>query len=120
MAVKSTKKQNQKDSKKESTFRTLTEALSQAGIRVKREKLRSGSGWQASSGACRLHTDSLLLIDSRLPQDEQINFLADKILSLDAQVPEYILERLPQPLVHKFTQGDQGDSAQSSPAQESI
>ena len=103
MAVKRSKSQNPKDPKKEATYRALTEALSQVGIRVKREKLRSGSGWQASSGACRLHTDSLLLIDSRLPQDEQINFLADKVLSIDSEVPEHILERLPEPLVHKLT-----------------
>lgn len=79
------KKSEQKDPKKESILKDLAQLLKAAGFEVRREELKRGPGWAASSGSCRAQNQKLILIDRKLPQDDQINFLISKIV--DCKVP---------------------------------
>ncbi len=68
-----------RDSKKESLIRDLSTELKAAGFVVRREKLKQGFGWKVMSGEC-MHTEqNMIFVDSRMPQDEQIAFLKQKI-----------------------------------------
>jgi hypothetical protein len=102
-----------RDGKKEVVFRTLCSLMEEkAGVRVRREKLKQGHGWQAISGACRLATNTLLFVDSKLSQDEQIEFLLSKISSSQVRFDRADLEerKLPRAIVRAIM----GDSAKSA------
>jgi hypothetical protein len=71
-----------KDPKKEATFKALTELVEQNGYTVRREKLKRGLGWKVYSGACRSNDQLIIFVDQRLSQDEQINFLQERIRAL--------------------------------------
>lgn len=53
----------------------LSERLEKAGYCVRREQLKQGFGWKTVSGMCRLNSDRLILVDRKLPIEEQIVFL---------------------------------------------
>ena len=80
---------------KEATLRELVRLLGLAGFVVRREKLKQGHGWKVLSGNCRLDEAKLIFVDTRLPQDEQINFILDRILALSISLAEADLEKLP-------------------------
>ena len=67
-----------KDPKKEMLFKSYLAVFEEAGIAVRREKLRRGLGWQVHSGNCRLERSRLVLVDQRLSQDDQLAFLRDQ------------------------------------------
>jgi hypothetical protein len=71
-----------KDSKKEATIRNLIEKLNEHGHSVRREELKRGLGWRVQSGICRADKDRLIFVDTRLTQDDQIEFLQSTILKL--------------------------------------
>lgn len=71
---------------KESLLRGLADILSSSGYSVRREKLKQGHGWRAVSGSCRVLADKMVFLDRRLPADEQIDFLIDRITSFGIQV----------------------------------
>lgn len=79
---KKTKRASQasaKDPVKEGIFKGMVNLFEQAGIAVRREELKRGHGWKATSGFC-IHNDvPTLFVDRLLPQDEQISFLAEQI-----------------------------------------
>ena len=77
---------NAKDKIKENVFKELSGVLQKAGVRVRREKLKSGPGWKAVSGGCRVESQHVLFVDPRMPQDDQILFLRSRVqqLGLDA------------------------------------
>lgn len=80
MAVKTKKVQSQdKNPEKEGLIRDLIKSIEEKGVEVRREKLKQGPGWKVTSGACRLETKKIVFLDSRLPQDDQIEFLKIKI-----------------------------------------
>ena len=79
-----------KDPKKESYFKQLSANLMNLGVSVRREKLGAGPGWKAMSGACRLDSQALLFVDPRLPQEDQILFLKNRLHQLGHEVPEYV------------------------------
>jgi hypothetical protein len=102
-----------RDGKKEVVFRTLCSLMEEkAAVRVRREKLKQGHGWQAISGACRLATNTLLFVDSKLSQDEQIEFLLSKIAASQISFVRAELEarKLPRAIVRAIM----GDSAKSA------
>ncbi len=70
------------DPKKESLFKELSSTLAAAGYSVRREKLKAGPGWRAISGSCRAEEQKLIILDSRMPQNDQITFLSKKIEEL--------------------------------------
>lgn len=80
------------DPKKEKIINELSSALLDAGFEVRRERLKQGYGWKALSGACCLDKRDLIFVDRKLPQDEQISFLAAKIVALQVAVK---LKKLP-------------------------
>jgi hypothetical protein len=91
-----------RDAKKEGVYRTLSQILGSAGHQVRREELRRGPGWRAMSGSCRMKDDSLILVDRRLPQDEQLDFLVDRLLELKCCVPQENFDRLPKPIANRL------------------
>jgi|GEM_PF-1210030 len=73
------------DSKKESVYKQLCLLLERAGVSVRREELKRGPGWKVVSGSCRALERKLVLMDRALTQDDQIAFLAAKVV--EHQVP---------------------------------
>jgi hypothetical protein len=85
-----------RDAKKDAIFRELAKVLHDAGCEVRREKLKQGSGWRVMSGACKANEQSLIFVDSRLDQDEQITFLVTRIVQLGVEATEEQLENIPE------------------------
>jgi hypothetical protein len=81
MAVKK-RKSAVRDQKKESVYKGLALELAEHGYTVRREKLKQGSGWKVMSGQCTLESQSLIFVDSRMTQDDQIAFLQAKLATL--------------------------------------
>ncbi len=77
-----TNKANPRDPKKEGILRDLSARFGGAGFLVRRERLKTGPGWKAVSGSCRAGENQFIFVDSRLTQDEQIEFLKTKALEL--------------------------------------
>ena len=63
-------------------LKDLISQLEQTGYRVRREQLKQGFGWKTVSGTCRLNADKLILVDRRLPIEEQLVFLRSMLLQL--------------------------------------
>ena len=96
MAVKGKRVQAQKkDYKKERVFRLLADQIASTGITVRREQLRRGQGWRASSGSCILKSSNLILIDSSLHQDDQVELLVGYLRDLKTEFDPQWLEELP-------------------------
>ena len=92
----------EKDPKKELLVKSLSTLIERAGVQVRREELKRGHGWKATSGFCHHNTNPVLFLDRLLPQDEQISFLLDQIEELKIQTdlnetsefPEVVQRRL--------------------------
>ncbi len=89
-----------RDPKKEIIFRLLARQLEGQGFDVRRELLRQGHGWKVSSGSCSADGKRYLFVDRRLTQDEQISFLLNQINDMNIEMPEAVLEQLPDPVRH--------------------
>ena len=95
-------RKNTWDPQKDSIFKQLAELLIAQGYSVRREELKQGHGWKVASGSCRLNRQKLIFVDRKLPQDEQITFLIQRITAAGfrptqeqiAQLPEKIQEML--------------------------
>ena len=81
-SIVKTKTGIKRDPQKELTFSVLCDLLGQAGYGVRREALKQGIGWKTLSGACRARANRLIFVDRRMPQDEQIAFLASKLAAI--------------------------------------
>ncbi len=95
-------KDKQAIKEKESLLRELASILGSSGFRVRREKLKQGHGWRAVSGACRVLQDKLIFLDRRLPQDEQIEFLVERIAESGIEVPSDRIGSLPSAIARRF------------------
>lgn len=73
---------NKVDPKKERIFKTLVELFPSFGYQVRREELKRGPGWRASSGCCRKLDEKIVFVDRRSSQEDQIAFLLKEILAL--------------------------------------
>lgn len=85
---------------KDRVFKTLAKIIEVKGFKVRREELKAGPGWRASSGACRARTDRLIFVERRLPQDEQLNFLLATALELGLVFSAEELAELPEATQH--------------------
>lgn len=56
-------------------LKLLISRLESDGYRVRREHLKQGHGWKTISGSCRVHGDRLILVDRKLPIEDQLVFL---------------------------------------------
>ncbi len=91
-----------KDQKKEGILKALSSIIQKSGVEVRREELKRGPGWKATSGFCLHNQSPIIFVDRLLPQDDQINFLLDKIAELKitaaledaSDLPESIQRRL--------------------------
>ena len=81
---------------KDKVFKTLARIIEFKGFKVRREELKAGPGWRASSGACRAREDKLIFVERRLPQDDQLNFLIATILELNIALVAEELSELPE------------------------
>lgn len=79
------KSQNQRDPKKDKLIQELSRLLVDAGYVVRREELKRGLGWKATSGSCRAFEQKLIFVDRRLSQDEQISFLQSTLSQLNIE-----------------------------------
>lgn len=69
------------DKKREGEITALVQQIAAAGFVVRREELKRGSGWKASSGSCRVVSDRVVFVDRRLPLNEQMLFLSEFLKS---------------------------------------
>ena len=97
--AKANKGKRDKDPKKEELFEQLVSVLESLGISVRRAELKSGAGWKVLSGSCRVHEQAIIFIDRRMPQDEQISLLVERLVILKSQIPKELLEQLPAKIV---------------------
>lgn len=97
---------------KEGVLKELANILNSSGFRVRREKLKQGHGWRAVSGTCRVLADKLIFLDRRLPQDEQIEFLVDRISASGIVVSNECRGVLPESIFNRVA----GVPAESAPA----
>ncbi len=79
---KNTKKTSLIDPNKEKLVKSLILQLQERGLTVRREELKRGNGWRAKSGQCTVTEGKIVFVDSRLSQNEQIDFLNTQINSL--------------------------------------
>ncbi len=85
-----------KDITKEVVFKGLSSILEKAGVSVRREELKRGHGWKATSGFCRHEDTPVIFVDRMLPQDDQIAFLVDQMLDLKVAPSEEDLQHFPE------------------------
>ena len=93
------------DAKKEAVYRKLSAILRSGGYEVRREQLRQGPGWRALSGTCRVNMDKLVIVDSRMTQQDQISFLVSKILDFQLEPEPTALAELPPVVVRQLEVG---------------
>jgi hypothetical protein len=67
-------------------FRELCDTIETLGFQVRREELRRGPCWKVQSGSCRLRSSRFVFVDSRLPPEEQIRFLATQAAIMKSPV----------------------------------
>jgi len=79
---KKARKAKHLDAKKENIIKNLRSKIQEKGIKVRREALKQGYGWKATSGSCYVKESSVVFLDSKLLQDDQINFLEQVVLDL--------------------------------------
>ena len=91
-----------KDPVKEGIYRALAAILAQAGIEVRREELKRGPGWQVMSGMCQVSKTPKVFVDRRMSQDDQINFLVDRIVAFALTPQEEQLADLPESLANQL------------------
>jgi hypothetical protein len=91
-----------KDPKKEGVLKALAGIIEKAGVVVRREELKRGPGWKATSGFCRHNDSPIIFVDRLLPQDDQINFLLDKISELKIEASGQESEGLPESIQHRL------------------
>ncbi len=84
------------DPQKDSIFKELSGLLLSAGISVRREDLKQGHGWRVMSGSCRVEGTPYIFVDKKLSQDDQITFLAQKIVANGVTVPGEKIELFPE------------------------
>lgn len=101
-----------KDPKKEGILKALAGIIEKAGVEVRREELKRGPGWKATSGFCRHNQSPIIFVDRILPQDDQINFLLDKITELKIFAVATDVEGLPESIQHRLVT----EGAESVPA----
>ncbi len=81
-----------RDPVKEGRIAALVAELLAQGVVVRREELKRGLGWRASSGACRVFDQNTLFVDRRLGVDDQIAFLEARLTLMkqsdDEAVPD--------------------------------
>lgn len=77
-----------RDPKKEGVFKQLAALLGQAGFEVRRERLRTGFGFKVVSGSCRVNGSQVIFVDTRLNQDEQLEFLKSRAVDLGVPLPQ--------------------------------
>jgi hypothetical protein len=106
-----------KDQKKEAIFKQLSVILSDAGFRVRRERLKQGHGWKVASGSCSAEGENFVFVESRLSQDDQIGFLLTRIRELEVKVSAEQMEGLPAKFI-KALSNQQAELAQSQEAGE--
>ncbi len=91
-----------KDSKKEGVLKALAVIIEKSGVSVRREELKRGPGWKATSGFCRHNQSPIIFVDRMLPQDDQINFLLDKIVELKITAAADEAQDLPESIRHRL------------------
>lgn len=84
------------DKEKENVIKALTSLFASQGFKVRREELKRGPGWKASSGNCRKIEDKLIFIDRRSPSDEQIAFLVQQFSDLDIHIGDEMIATVPE------------------------
>jgi hypothetical protein len=100
-----------RDEKKEAIFKELSQILAESGHTVRREQLKQGHGWKVVSGVCRADQASMVFVDRRMPQDDQIAFLSSRISSLKLQIAPERLSKLPEKVVELLTASHVNESA---------
>ena len=98
----------QRDFKKESVFKDLSQILEGAGYVVRREKLKQGHGWKVVSGTCTAQGSNLVFVDRRMSQDDQISFLLARIGQLNVPVPQEKLAALPEVIAKQLAEAGHG------------
>lgn len=103
MKAKAKDKEKARSREKENLLGELSEILGSLGVRVRREKLKQGHGWRAVSGACRVMTDKMIFLDRRLPHDEQIDFLVERIAESRDDVSSERIQSLPAVIAQRIS-----------------
>lgn len=82
-------------SKKDNLIKALIRLCKERGVDIRRERLKQGFGWRATSGICMHQEKPVVFIDSRLEQDDQLEFLLSKIRDLNIAFNEEELREIP-------------------------
>lgn len=61
----------------EGKYKLLVQGLTERGFVVRREELKRGLSWRVASGQCRMFKDQLVIVDRKLPIEEQVAFLIE-------------------------------------------
>jgi hypothetical protein len=81
---------------KEREVRHLIDQVQKLGLVVRREELKRGIGWKASSGTCVVTNERVVFVDRRLPLTEQLVFLSSLLVKAskgkDTSLQEYSAE----------------------------
>lgn len=89
-------RKNAWDPHKDSIFKQLGEIVRAHGVIVRREDLKQGHGWKVMSGICRLEQERIIFVDRKLPQDEQITFLIQRMSAAGITPTPEQISTLPQ------------------------
>lgn len=89
-------RKNTWDPQKDSIFKQLAAITNAHGSVVRREELKQGHGWKVASGTCRLDQQKLIFVDRKLPQDEQITFLIQRMTAAGIRPNDEQMSQLPE------------------------
>lgn len=84
-----------------SQIKAISQFLEGEGFTIRREELKRGLGWKATSGVCRKDGTRMIFVDRRTSPGEQCTFLmeaAKGVISEDRS----IANRLPDEIKHLF------------------
>lgn len=90
------------DSQKESIIKELAVLLENRGVSLRREQLKQGAGFKVMSGTCRINQARFVLLDRRLPQNEQISFLVGKIIGHETRLSDDEISTLSDQTLNLF------------------
>jgi hypothetical protein len=108
---RSTARKNTWDPQKDNIFKQLAEAMLSQGYAVRREELKQGHGWKVASGSCRLDQQKLIFVDRKLPQDDQIAFLTQRMTNAGVRLSDEQLASLPEKVQQMLVAGSDAIAA---------
>jgi hypothetical protein len=92
------------DKVKEQQIQVVIKFLSEAGVNVRREKLKKGAGWSVNSGAAAVFGEPTIFVDRNLALDDQLEVLVAQVADFKSQIGPEDLKKMPESMQRLIVQ----------------